>query len=119
MVVSVSPANRKDIAMKWPKDRRKAFLLAAEAFGTPETAKTRKQKQLTQCGICYTIRHLTGSREAYDCVFDIGEKIGITGVYWWPTRESIDWTPSCDKERSLFCYLMAALSDKEFEELQA
>lgn len=97
--------------MEWPKDRKAAFLWAAEAFGTPYSERTERQKLVTHCGICYAICKLTDSFTGANQVMDIGDKMGIKNIYWWPCG------PIHDKERSLFCSLMAALSQKEFEEL--
>ena len=108
--------------MLWPKDRKKAFLVAAEMFGTPYNRRTEEQKGLTSHGICHTIRDLTNSVLIFDWASNFRFGI-IENASWWPYRRWLwpcsnkAWTPSCDKQRSLFCYLMAALSDKEFEEL--
>lgn len=96
--------------MKWPKDRKKAFLAAAEAFGTPYNERTEKQSNLTRGGFCLFITKLTGSDLIYDWANNVGSKMRLD-VWWWGFGDS------CDKERSLFCSQMAALSDKEFEEL--
>lgn len=103
--------------MNWPKDRKKAFLVAAEAFGTPYENRTERQKTLTLLGICYTIEILTDSDNIYFWVRDFKCGCGIQTLFWWPHRRWHSWTPDCDKQRSLFCSLMAALSHKEFEEL--
>lgn len=104
--------------MKWPKDRKKAFRWAAEAFGTPEDKRTEKQEDLTSnCGICYAIRELTGSKQIYLWASKFRRKAGIDCGYWWPWRNHPAWTPVCDKQRSLLCCLMAQLSDKEFKEI--
>lgn len=110
--------------LKWPKDRKRAFLWAAEAFGTPEDLRTKRQKELTKTGFCRTISNLTGTEDTVD-IEDIctwSKKFFGKYEYWWQSRFTLGtlnnaWTPDCDKERSLFCYLMADLSDKEFEEL--
>ena len=99
--------------MKWPKDRKKAFLWAAEAFGTPYNERTGRQKELTICGICFTIKELTESTGMYFWA----ERFFGVNVSWWPERSDFDWTPACDDERSLFCCLMATLSAKEFKEI--
>ena len=104
--------------MKWPKDRRKAFLWAAEAFGTPYDIRTKKQTRLTLYGICWAISELTHSNIApYTWVCDFGRGAFMENNSWWPDRDDEGWTQQCDKQRFLFCCLMAALSDKEFEEL--
>jgi len=107
------------VQMKWPKDRKKAFLWAAKAFGTPRAARTQRQRKLTIFGICYAIYRLTDSMVAAHKIADFGEAFGIETMYWWPCRYWKRWWTIHDKQRCLFCYLMAALSDKEFEELQA
>jgi hypothetical protein len=101
--------------MKWPKDRKRAFLWAAKAFGTPYEDRTEEQKELTSKGFCFTITALTGSTEIYYW----GETFFGVDTHWWSRRGDESWTPDCDNERSLFCSLMAELSDKEFEELGA
>ena len=106
-------------AMEWPKDRKKAFLWAAEAFGTPWAKRTKGQKDLTRDGICWTISKLVGSNMIYWWASDFGVSVGIVTCHWWPIRREGGWRAIHDKQRSLFCYLMAALSDKEFDELQA
>ena len=98
--------------MKWPKDRRKAFLWAAEAFGTPYNRRTKRQKDLTRDGFCYAICELTGSKLIYPWASKVQRKMGKNRLWWWRCIAIYD------KERSLFCSLMAELSDKEFEELQ-
>lgn len=103
--------------MEWPKDRRKAFLSAAEAFGTLYEKRMKMQRELTRCGICWSLKKLTNSDMPYTWANNFREGTGMDDSQWWPNRGENGWTPSCDKERSLFCYLMAALSDKEFEEL--
>lgn len=97
--------------MKWPKDRKKAFRWAAEAFGTPYEKRTERQKELTCYGICWAIYKLTNSYVGARQICDLGNKTGIEDTYWWPCKRTHD------KERSLFCYLMATLSAKEFEEI--
>lgn len=99
--------------MKWPKDRQKAFLCVAEAFGTPYERRTKKQKLLTSHGICFAVEELTDSDRIYTWASGFRHGCGIQTLFWWQLGGIQD------KERSLFCYLMAALSDKEFEELQA
>lgn len=111
--------NKERTAMKWPKDREKAFLWAAKAFGTPYSRRTEEQKELASDGFCRAIWKLTDSKEIYSWVYEFGDKTGIESAWWWPVRNETTWNTTCDKQRSLFCYLMAALSDKEFEELQA
>lgn len=101
--------------MKWPKDRKKAFLWAAKAFGTPDGRRTSYQKELMYLGFCHPIERLTKSDEIYGW----SKRFWGANEHWWPPRGVPSWTPSCDKERFLFCTLMAALSNKEFEELQA
>ena len=93
--------------MKWPKDRKRAFLCAAEAFGTPYSKRTEKQKSLTMAGICDAIEELTYNNSIYFWAARFNGK-----GYWWSCGGTTD-----DEQRSLFCSLMAALSDKEFEEL--
>ena len=105
------------MAMKWSKDRRKAFLWAAEAFGTPKAKRTERQRKLTCFGICNVIHRLTDSIADFNQIIKIGDKMGIESTYWWPIRGREGWRTIHDKQRSLFCYLMAALSDKEFKEL--
>lgn len=103
--------------MKWPKDRRKAFLWAAKAFGTPHDERTERQKELTLNGLCYAIKQLTDSMGIYHWAYDFGGKVGIGSDHWWEIRGLARQPQKNDKERSLFCCLMAALSDKEFEEI--
>ena len=103
--------------MKCPKDRKGAFQWAAEAFGTPYNERTEEQKRLTPHGICCAICKLSKSELIYRWAAHFKTKAGIETATWWPERNDDDWTPFCDKQRSLFCYLMAALSDKEFEEI--
>ena len=103
--------------MKWPKDRKKAFRWAAEAFGTQYNERTERQKFLTRLGICRLLCELTNSSVGSIQISNIGHKMRVPSAYWWPHRDSTGWTPSCDKQRSDFCSLMAVLSKKEFEEL--
>ena len=108
--------------MDWPKDRKKAFLWAAEAFGTPGAERTEKQKDLTDYGICKAIHILTNSLEGSIWLQGLRYDFGIETLFWWPVRNWVaggNWRTIHDKQRSLFCYLMAALSEKEFEKLQA
>lgn len=105
--------------MTWSKNRREAFLAAAEIFGTPYNERTRKQKEMTSDGICHAIKTLTGSNKIYRWAYRFREATGILYCYWWGVKCLGDWSYRCDKERSLFCCLMAALSDKEFEALEA
>lgn len=102
--------------MKWPKDRKKAFLVAAEAFGTPLNKRSERQRTLTSAGICKTIWELVGYSGS-SWLVHLGIEMGMTSFFWWPLPYYPSWTPACDEERSLFCCLMATLSDKEFEEL--
>jgi len=107
--------------MEWPKDRRKAFLWAAKAFGTPRNKRTGWQKSLTSHGICRVL-HLLINLEGSQWLGKLGTKMEIRNTYWWPIRGCVrgceGWRANYDKQRSLFCYLMAALSDKEFRDLQ-
>jgi len=103
--------------MEWPKDRRKAFLWAAKAFGTPWNKRTGRQKSLTSHGICRVLYLLTKFEDSQWLV-KLGTKMKIRDTYWWPIRGCEGWRANYDKQRSLFCYLMAALSDKEFRDLQ-
>ena len=102
--------------MKWPKDRRKAFLWAAEAFGMPMAGRTEEQKELTIYGICWSLKKLTNSDMPYTWADNFRWGIGMDSC-WLPSWGDNGWTPSCDKQRSLFCMFMAVLSDKEFEEM--
>ena len=104
--------------MKWPKDRKKAFLWAAEAFGTPWAERTEEQKVLTSCGFCFAIEELTGL-DTYSWASTVGDKFGIElkSLHWWPPKNTQGWRTIHDEQRSLFCCFMAALSYKEFEEL--
>ena len=97
--------------MEWPKDRRKAFLWAAEAFGRPYRKRTERQKELTSSGFCCVIDSLTGSDRIYSWASVFSRRCCMGSLWWWPCGKSYD------NERSLFCSLMATLSDKEFEEL--
>lgn len=103
--------------MNWPKDRKRAFRWAAKAFGTPEAERTKRQKLVTNCGICYAIAELTEFCDIYYWAPNFRIGCGIRTPLWWPVQGGRSWTPLCDTQRSLFCYLMAALSDKEFEEI--
>jgi hypothetical protein len=109
--------------LKWPKDRKRAFLWAAEAFGTPYSERTEEQKQSTAHGICFAVDELTDSYQScdregiYTFFIYFGEQIGIDTSHWWLRRGDKGWRPSHDNERSDFCSLMAELSHKEFEEL--
>ncbi len=106
--------------LSWPRDRKKAFRIAAEAFGTPYEERTREQRVLTCSGFCHAIEKLTDSDSIYRWAgnFRRGTSMVSIGLgYWCFLRYSEYWAPACDKQRSLFCYLMAALSDKEFEEI--
>ena len=97
--------------MDWSKDRRKAFLWTAEAFGTPPNERTEEQKSSTLLGICDAISILTDSNEIRDWARDFNGR-----GYWWKIAY-FNGDKACDDERSLFCCLMAALTDKEFEEI--
>lgn len=107
----------KEQAMNWPKDRKKAFLWVAKAFGTPYDRRTKKQKEVARYGICYAISKLTGSKMIYWWAYQFADDVSIVNEHWWTIRNFSFQPRRCDKERSLFCYLMATLTDKEFEEI--
>lgn len=111
---SFADLNKEEKNMNWQKDRRELFLRTAEMFGIPYSERTGEQENLTRAGICWAIKGLTSSIKVYRWAAD------MTDFHWWGTTRGFgSWTPSHDNERSLFCCLMADLSDKEFEELQA
>jgi len=112
--------------MNWPEDRKEVFLRVGEAFGIPYYKRTKKEKVLTEDGICWAISKLIGptlilptihQRAVYGWFSKFRDNIYMIDGWWWATRCCDDWTPACDNERSLFCCLMAELSDEEFEEI--
>jgi len=104
--------------MKWPNNRKKAFLWAAKAFGTPWDERTRRQNSLTSHGICRVLYNLFPNFEGSQWMIKLGNKMEIRNTYWWPIRCWMSWNTNHDKQRSLFCMFMAALSNEEFRDLQ-
>ena len=110
---SLGRDNNEGEIMNWPQDRKAAFRWVAKTFGTPEAERTERQRDLAGAGFCYAICELTGSNSIYRWASIFRYQCGMVGLWWWPHGTAHD------TQRSLFCSLMAALSDEEFKELGA
>lgn len=81
------------------------------AFETEPKKRTEKQKRLAWDGLCPAINY--GYR-----VVQLAVNMGFRPYsYWWPTTGKAQWTRQCDYERAFFAYLMATISDNDYEEM--
>ena len=90
-------------------NRRSMFLEIAEAYWTLEEERTQVQRKLTLGGICWAVTH-----EYEHGVFDMTQLFfcGYGQGYWlWPLGGEND------TYRSTLCCLLAAMSDKDCDEL--
>ena len=99
---------------------QEALLEIAEAFGTPYKERTVLQQYHTKFGICwYNIRFIDDDFES-DIINDIcyAENWGMYPyIYLLPTRTHFGFKEENDDIRSLFCCLLAQLTDEELKEL--
>jgi hypothetical protein len=91
--------------INWPK----VWMEIGEAFETPLENRDKRMKELTyssdRAGICFGLRELVGHR-GYDYLHRIYREYG----YWWPRNNKGDLL------RATFCYFMAAMGQKGFED---
>ena len=83
---------------------KQAWRTIAEAYATPRWERSRKQRELTYCGICYAIKRLFRKKSN---VSQSMRKEIYQDLDSWP-----DWfgffcrtTPENDKLRADYCYL--------------
>ena len=100
--------------------RTQAWRKVAEAFGTPPEQRTGRQVELTGRletgvsigGLCWGIHVLEGYRHGiYVTMLRLGNGFGHHR-FWWPR------THGYDGERALFAGLMAAMTQRERDELE-
>ena len=102
-------------------NRQRKWTTIAVAYETGK--RTKKQTEIADLGLCdaaYTIGLFFNFGYACEVISLIAGRHGEGTGYWWATSEppiDIHWTRQCDYERAFFAYLMAAISDAEYEEM--
>ena len=98
--------------------RTHAWRKVAEAFGTPPEQRTEEQRQVTRYGLCFGLEVLGFG---WMVILQLQQKLLITGwdlrgnrdgAFLWPRR------PRYDSERALFAGLMAAMTQRERDQLE-
>lgn len=95
--------------------RQALWMEIAEAFGTPNSEGTRKQRVMSRRGFCHALDIMlpyTGNGDKlYSKIEADIEKMGCFGSHWTPMGDDVD------AERCQFALFMAVISDKDYEEM--
>lgn len=96
---------------------KQTWLEIAEAYLTPRSERTEKQRFLTVLGLCDAASDM--GLKFHKMARLMGELVGpFHGIdYWWPVYGLEDYLPIHDELRGLQALFFAAMSAKDFNEL--
>lgn len=99
--------------------RTQAWRKVAEAFDTSWDLRTDRQRDMTQEGLCGALAMAGHWAEGSIIVRmnDLRTNMGMLNIWWWPARGNPEWSPECDAERATFAALMAAMTQRERDQL--
>jgi len=105
--------------------RQLKWLTIGEAFETEPEERTEGRYGIAYLGLCDAMDEIINYFSAEDYVsfcktmrLFTEDHPEITSVdTWWPTSNDDDHTRQCDFERAFFAYLMAAISDDDYNEM--
>lgn len=79
----------------------------AEAFSTPPAQRTQRQAEIAEYGLCFGWWRLTGEYQDKSPLYTLHES--PVGRFFWPLP--------ADEERATFAALMAAMTQRERDQL--
>ena len=110
--------------MRKPMTRTQAWWKVAEAFDTPPSNRTEKQREIADHGLCWGLAvcelgpnwycGVVQEHPTYATMISLKLAFGIGTAWWWPCK-----APEWDAERATFAGLMAAMTQEERDYLVA
>ena len=92
--------------------RTQAWRKVAEAFGTPREKRTEDQLSITRHGLCAALDCFPSRSDPYRQLYALIQAMGHDWIDWWP------YTRRGDVERAFFAGLMAAMTQRERDQLE-